>query len=444
MNERVCIIADDFTGAADAAIQFRKTGASVFLALKPWETGSANGSHDVFVVDTDSRFFGAEESYAAVLKAAEACRARGIRKFFKKIDSTIRGNVAEEIDALLRAGGYACALVAPAAPRNGRTVVGGRCLVKGVPLGSSTTGKDPFNPALTSAVPELFERRFPGKVARLDLEAVRKGPEAFRSRFLELKASGARIVVSDAESIEDLRAASSVWDEKDVLFAGASGLAEAVNPAAAPTAEAKGGLVPEGSVLFLVGSVTDTSREQAERLLEYSETRAVRLLIPSMLRDEAGELSRLAAEVARLPRDLPVLVKTYDSPEDIRRDLAFAQALGCPEKELGERVAAFIGTLVRALLEKRPFEAFFVTGGNTAAGLAEALKIPGIELLDEVLPGIPLGRFATPYRKDPLYIVSKSGGFGSRTALVDILNYLAKKKPGGCGCKESPEEGEHK
>jgi len=436
MTHRLCIIADDFTGAGDAAIQFRKTGASVVLALKGWSAGSDFGSCNVLVVNSESRFLDEEKSYATVRDIVLKCPVGRSGRIFKKIDSTIRGNVAAEIQAVLDSSDYRCALVAPAAPRNGRTVVGGRCLVRGVPISDSNTGRDPFNPVRNSSVPELFERRFPGKVASIDLGVVRCGGPTFRARFSSLVEAGARIVVCDAETIDDLRTAASMQDDPAVLFAGASGLAEAL------TAESQAKIPPgppvsveAGRVLFVVGSVTETSRVQTERLLASSDVVPVRISIPDLLGNPGKEFSRLVEEAKNASRSLPVLIRTFESAEDIRNDLAFAQSRGCHEKELGERIASFLGGLVRARLAERHARALFVTGGNTAAGVAEALDIKGIELLDEVSPGIPLGRFTSPYADEPIYIVSKSGGFGDEDAMPDVLRYLTGRRGGSASSK---------
>lgn len=427
MNIQWCIIADDFTGAGDSAIQFKKSGFSVFLALGNTEYGLSGTAPDVLVVNTDSRFSSETEAYRRACDAAVRCRALGAGRLFKKIDSTLRGNVAAEIAAVMDAGSYRCAVVAPAAPKNGRTVVGGRCLVNGVPLSSSSTGKDPFNPAVSSRVQDVFEKRFPGRTALLDLEVVRKGPEVFQAKFASLAAAGTRIAVADAETMEDLRVAASVKSDESVLFAGASGLAEAVNEERrVPAAEERAAVEP-GKVLFVVGSLTGTSREQTDRLAAAAGLRALRLDLCAVLEDEALERDRIIAEAKALPPAKPVLLRTFGTEEELRSGMARAAALGFSETKAGEKVSSFLGCLVRGLLPLRGFRAFFVTGGSTAGGIAEALHIEGIELLDEVLPGIPFGRFATPYAEEPLYIVSKSGGFGGAEAMTEVLDFLSGK-----------------
>src|SRR5581483_782405 len=107
------IIADDLTGACDTGTLFAG-GGPVPVAVWP-RTG---GEGDVRVIDTESRPLPAGEA-ARRVETAVAAGPRGAR-FFKKIDSTLRGHVGVEVEALLRATGAAGAVLTPAFPAQGR------------------------------------------------------------------------------------------------------------------------------------------------------------------------------------------------------------------------------------------------------------------------------------------------------------------------------------
>jgi uncharacterized protein YgbK (DUF1537 family) len=117
---RVAIVADDLTGAADSAAPFAARGLSTVVALSPDAVTEA----DVVAIDTDSRAAPAPE------RVAEAFRALRADMLVKKVDSTLRGHVAVEIDAALEATG-AAAVVAPAFPAMRRVIRGGRLVVDG-------------------------------------------------------------------------------------------------------------------------------------------------------------------------------------------------------------------------------------------------------------------------------------------------------------------------
>ena len=109
------ILADDLTGACDSGALF---AGEAPVPVTVWPAGRAAGP--VAVVDTESRPLAPAEAAARVGRAAAT--ARGAGTWFKKIDSTLRGPVGAELDALLRAAGAASALLTPAFPAQGRVV----------------------------------------------------------------------------------------------------------------------------------------------------------------------------------------------------------------------------------------------------------------------------------------------------------------------------------
>jgi len=130
----VRIIADDLTGAADAAAPFARSGLSATVCLQP---GPPPAGVAVVSVVTDSRRCPAATSAATVARAVAHFPERAGAVCFKKIDSLLRGSVGAETAAALRAWGIAHAVVAPALPALGRTTVGGVQLVHGRPVSPS-------------------------------------------------------------------------------------------------------------------------------------------------------------------------------------------------------------------------------------------------------------------------------------------------------------------
>ncbi|MFL5418192.1 MAG: four-carbon acid sugar kinase family protein, partial [Myxococcales bacterium] len=98
----VAVIADDLTGAADTGIGFALAGVSTFVAL--YDT-SPPSSARILAFDTDSRALAAKAAAERAASAATRARERGARTIYKKIDSTLRGNVGAETAAIFRAVG---------------------------------------------------------------------------------------------------------------------------------------------------------------------------------------------------------------------------------------------------------------------------------------------------------------------------------------------------
>jgi len=200
----LCIIADDLTGAFDAAAPFAARGQSVVVALHPGALAKAlSFKCDVVAVSTQSREISPHEAASRVAGIAASLPA-GVR-LFKKVDSRLKGNVGSELTALAPKH----LLVAPAIPEFGRIVHNG--YVSGFGIDKPISVADILG--------EL------GKVADV--------PD----------------VSSAAEMQAALMAAPS-----DALLAGARGLAEAM--AVVMTGRAEKRLVPKpvGRVLMVVGS----------------------------------------------------------------------------------------------------------------------------------------------------------------------------------------------
>lgn len=117
------IIADDLTGACDAAVHFAVRGARTLVSVAG-ECGEA----DAIAVSTESRDCD-EAAIAARIQALAHLRAPVI---FKKIDSVLRGRPGFEIAEAIRAFGRETAVVTPAFPALGRRVRDGHLHVDGL------------------------------------------------------------------------------------------------------------------------------------------------------------------------------------------------------------------------------------------------------------------------------------------------------------------------
>src|SRR5262249_16977390 len=121
---RTMLIADDLTGACDAGATFAGRGpVPVFIA--PALPGA---EWSVAFVDTESRGLSPADASNLVRATVNRVGELAGSLLFKKIDSTLRGPVGAELDALLDTSGRRMALVCPAFPGQRRTVVDGTLL----------------------------------------------------------------------------------------------------------------------------------------------------------------------------------------------------------------------------------------------------------------------------------------------------------------------------
>lgn len=215
------LIADDLTGALDAAAPFASPEAAVRLVFK--QTSAVTG--DKLTFSTESRDVSVEEAAGRAERAFAAMRTEAGAIWFKKVDSVLRGHPFAEISAFARAGNFGHCLFAPAFPEMGRITRGGRQFVRG-PDGA--------------------------------LRAT--GPNDLRGAFSELDAAGIGLTVLDAETPEELRERIAPYRTmKDLLWAGSGGLARALMPEVAH-------LVAPAVAVFLIGTSHPVTRVQTALL----------------------------------------------------------------------------------------------------------------------------------------------------------------------------------
>ena len=395
---QVAIIADDLTGALDTAARWAHFGlrTTVMLGTAPLPDTPAVAIH------TASRAVTAEQAYRRAKEAAERLRDRQV---YKKIDSTLRGNIGPDVEGLLDGLGLHRALFAPAFPATGRTVQGGILHVHGVPLAQTDFGRDAQWPAHESHVPTLLAQQTRRTVGHLPLQVVTQGDEAIRQA---LEDCAADLVVADAVETEHLYtlAHAAAHMPQPWLCCGSAGLADGWLQALGFERSAVEACRWESQtrpVLVAAGSRHPATAEQLRRAQEDRDLRLVRLAL--------GE-GRNRAQWARARRMLAegrhVALTTAFSPYRPGEEPAVAAELG--------RAAAWVCANAEVL-------GLVLTGGDTAAAVCAALGIAGLEVVGEVQPGIPAATGMGGHG-DGLRLVTKAGGFGDDRALVRSIDFI--------------------
>ena len=203
---QVLVVADDLTGANATGVLLKKNGFVTYTVLE-----AAHGSDpqladcECLVVPTESRAIEPREAYERVRNALLALKGEGVKLYAKRIDSTLRGNLGRETDAFLDVlGPDYVAVCVPCFPSSGRVLVGGYLLVNGVPLQKTEVAKDPKNPITTSSAKQLYlaQSRYPLETIHLD--DIAKGIDSLAARMGQAVKNGARILVCDSVTMEDM------------------------------------------------------------------------------------------------------------------------------------------------------------------------------------------------------------------------------------------------
>jgi len=264
----IAVLADDLTSAADGAAPFVARGltASIGRGQLPRQAAA------VVAVDSGSRSATSSQAFESVARLTDRLASRAV--LYKTVDSTLRGHIAQELEACFAASGRKSLVFAPAFPRAGRTTVQGVQLVDGIPVSESAYGRDPVHPARHSALVDLV-------------------PNCIKN-----------VTLLDAVTQEELDSRiASIDDPESVLWVGSPGMAAALSRRFVPAKT----LAPsieriDNDVLVVIGSANLRSHIQADQLREASGVMLLRGP-RARERDPAAVLRRIAQDAARQLQD---------------------------------------------------------------------------------------------------------------------------------------------
>jgi len=353
------VTADDTTGALETAAACADAGWSAVVSTATADGATGPTAHpvdlhlfdlhlfDLHLFDLRSRHLPTDEAAARLRAIVE--RHPGLRAH--KIDSTLRGGWPAEVSALAHAGRRV--LMVPAFPAAGRTCVDGTVLVHGVPVHQTAFGRDPRSP-VTDARPAA---RIAGASNVRDLAAARAA-----------LAAGARIVIADAQTDEDVAAlAAHAAAHPDLVLVGPAAVVTALVRCLGPDRPPTAPVPVTGRLLVASASRHPVADEQL------------------------AELEAYGVEVLRPPADARI--------EDA--ELVLAELARATHERLDADVT--IATVV------------VVGGDTTAAVIGDA----AVEVEGTLGVGIAVGSVELRGRR--LRLVTKPGGFGAAGTLVDVL-----------------------
>ena len=416
-NVQRLILADDLTGATDTGVHFLADDQEVLVIVDP-ERESSGLLPQTVIINTNTRLCTKEKAYDAVCRSIRKYLQNESLEIYKKIDSTLRGNIGAEIDAVMDLGNYPIACISPASPRNGRTVIQGKCYVHGILLHQTEVGQDSLTPVRDSNVINIIAQQSSRSIGLIPLEVIRRTPEDALLILQELIQSGKQIIVADAETIDDLRRTRELFQKipERVLFVGSAGIFHASRQKLLTYRTTQ--LVPikpRAKILIVAGSLTEVTLSQIKSLRENLFSRACYLATEQALLDSDTEADRLANNITS--------AFSYANLVILQSDRMNAKsALAAYE------VGTTLGKVVSRITKKIHIDVLIVTGGDTAQNILKYLCVQTLSLFDEVLPGIPISEIHLPIYSCPTLFITKAGSYGNRNAFNIILDYLSSPK----------------
>ncbi|MDU4960597.1 MAG: four-carbon acid sugar kinase family protein [Sporomusaceae bacterium] len=417
---QIAIIADDLTGATDTGVQFAKAGLRTHVMLGVDDNQVLPETADVVVVNTDSRSLAAAAAYEQAARAAKLIQTSPVSIIYKKIDSTLRGNLGAEIDAVLDQFAFDCAVIAPAFPQIGRITVGGYHLLHHQPLQSTEIALDGQLPLADSRLPAVLRAQSRYGVEHVELATVLAGEAAMRERLQACLAENARLISFDATDETHLQAIVQAMHhtEAHILWVGSAGLAECLTALCQPAerhfcSRPASGDLP---VLVIAGSVSSVTAGQIQAFTAQPGRALVSVSSEQLLAEPERELERCVVSArACLRQRKHVAIVSSRGRQSVEQARLYGGRLGLDAAAVSGFIAGKLGVIARKLVDEG-VEGVFVTGGDTAVSVCHALGAASMEICSEVAPGIPLCRLGSG-KYAGLKVVTKAGAFGDIQAV---------------------------
>ncbi|MHB1235460.1 MAG: 3-oxo-tetronate kinase [Microbacteriaceae bacterium] len=413
---RIAAIADDFTGATDVAVAFRRAGLTVRIVFGV-PTGSVpTREHDALVIALKTRTIPAADAVRQSLASARWAKRQGFDRFYFKycstFDSSPRGNIGPVADALADELGAELAVVTPASPLHGRTVYQGYLFVNGQLLSESPLRTHPLTPMTDSNLLRLLSAQTRRPVGQVTHQVVSRGAAAVTAELEALRATGVRYAIVDALDDDELRQLGSACLPY-VLVTGAAGLAAGLASAIAgqdlgtPAGPSEGDWRDYRSAAVIAGSCSARTVEQVAFMAAINPSyRLDAVAIP----DSAGLADSALAWFDSLTKPHRVPLFYSSLPADQLRHVQ--DRLGV--EAAAELVEGALGRIAQGLVA-RGVDRLVIAGGETSGSVTTALGVTTGSIGSEAALGVPW-IFVDGER--PLALLLKSGNFGDADLLV--------------------------
>ncbi len=424
------IIADDLTGANDTALQYFKNNLSAGIIIDCSKDFTNIENVDVWAISTESRNIPKEKSVDKIVWVVNRIKEHlGIDNFYKKIDSTLRGNVGVEVVTLMEMLALDAVIIAPAYIEEGRTTIGSYQLLNGTPIERTQCALDPKAPIYESYIPDIIGKdlneKFVQLIDSINFKTVTKGAGPITIKLNDLIQKGKKIIVADAASNTDLEQIALAVNKSNynILPVGSAGLASAFNKNHNNEIKEKDFDIPKLARLIISGSATIMS---ANQILKLKEEKKNTFFIDLTSKDIFNEISEATINsiVQNLNSGIDVVVhcseikKEFDE-EKINNLLIDA---GIAKQDFASKITDFLADLIEQINSKSDFILISI-GGETSYKCLDKINSTYLKIIDAIMPSIPLCKDI-----NDKIIVTKSGNFGTSNTLIDILNYFDKAK----------------
>ena len=438
------VIADDLTGATTTGVLLARSGAktTVFFNVEAAKTNINSSSLDAILISSNSRALPPDEAYEKVSDAIKTLQSMNVSFFSKRIDTTMRGGIGVEIDAMLDyMDEGTVAVVVPAMPQSKRILVGGYSIIDSVALVDTPVAQDVRTPVLENYIPKLLDGQSRRKIGCVTLESILSGKIETKKALKTAIHNGADIIVVDAVTLDhiELIAKACLELKWNILAVDPGPFTSKLAFCPKLIHEEKDNIPIETAdetgkfVLIAAGSATPVTKKQMEVLCQDNRNKRISINPISLI--DGGDVALAEIDITlnhvrsvfenENPRVILLETALHDELlnldiEDKKRGYASGMSANRINSGLGNIVARIIEDLGRDKIA-----GIYTTGGDTMVNVCYQLEAECIEVLDYVIPQTDVCRMLGKYQGMP--IIGKGGLTGNESIVLDIVDRLFKE-----------------
>jgi uncharacterized protein YgbK (DUF1537 family) len=416
---RLLVIADDLTGSIDAGVHFAEKGIKTTVIpdlLSEAGENRPDKSLQVMVINTESRHITATEATERITMAVKKGLSAGLNMIFKKTDSTLRGNIGAELEALINITDVKKLAFIPAYPVLKRYTRSGFHYVGNKLLHHTHFANDPLEPVKTSYIPDLLQKQTSCK-----LSVVSK-PYVKHTGFTGDE--NQEILIFDCSADKDLYKIGDLLKRHNLInvIAGSAGIARVIADLLYSPVTQPEKINLSGQLLIVNGSLNPVSLKQVAYLARDTSIKNIQLNPEILNAREKEGYETICQEVIKAAESgKDILVGSTSSREDLHHHLNKIYGAHIPG-EVFSKAANVLGRILACILKEGYFGMLIIIGGDTLMAMVRQMHINAIYPANEILPGVVLSKVLISDR--PFLLVTRPGGYGRQDSLKKIITHL--------------------
>jgi uncharacterized protein YgbK (DUF1537 family) len=377
------IIADDLTGATDTGVQFASKGynTSVIIYDKEKEILNLNDSeNEVIVLDTETRESTPISAAKIMKKILKNLDIKEDDLLYKKVDSTLRGNIGKELDVIINELYIDYCIFSPSFPEGKRITSEGRLIVEEIPLGYSDYYEGELNSEQASYISNILKEQSEINIEVINIDILKDLNFNLKKIIEDFSIAKKSIIIFDSIENGDLK--KIMLNSRQIagkkIFAGSAGLASylILNNDKNKKLSKKEKMLKSKRILIAAASRRDIVDKQIEELKEHNVFLELKFDVEAILK-EYDELIKKYLEYLKnnIKANKIVIIR----PDPLFKEKSKIEKLivenNITFRKLSIIIKDFTADLTKEILKIYNDFDLLITGGDTAAGICNKLNI---------------------------------------------------------------------